>query len=291
MIRALAVALCVLVPLAAQAQDDASLLAPLTPSKPKAKAHPKHDDLDVIAPLGKPAAGHATRLSVRAPKAAQVEVDGKSWGVAPVAEHAISPGTHELAVTRPGFAPYHRRFVVRRGKHLILSATLQPVSGVLAVRSEPPGADVSVDGEPVGKTPVTGRELKPGNYELRVHAPGFMEDVSRIAMRAGEETSVDRRLVPAPKVSQGPRVVSLAPRVTQTGPSAPEPVAAVAPVTTEAQAEPSTPWFKRWYVWAGAGAVVAAVAVGVAASSGTKIGGPPTPTSVCGGPCDGVLTP
>lgn len=282
MIRSLALAVCLLSPLLAQAQDDASLLAPLTPHHGKShKKHHRHrSDLDELAPLNLP-----TTLSVEIPgnvEGAQVSVDGKPWGQAPIARHAVTPGAHQVSVTRPGFAPFSKRVVVRMGDRARVSAELQAVSGVLTVRSEPPGAQVSLDGAPLGVTPLAQRAVKPGSYELRLHAPGFMDDVARIELRAGRDVVVERTLIPVPR-SDRPVQVSLAPAG-----SAAEPM----PEVAEDEVEPPTPWFKRWYVWAGAGAVVAAAAVGLAASSGgTTVGAPPSPTTVCGGPCAGVLTP
>jgi len=284
MIRSIALVLSLALPFAAYAQDDASLLAPLAPHPTKSHRHrhKSHNDLDQLAPLNLP-----TTLTVDVPgvDGAKVTVDGKAWGSAPIQRRALRAGAHRIRITRPGFAPYSRRVVVRSGDRARVAATLKAVSGVLTVHSTPAGADVSLDGEVIGVTPVDQKKVKPGSFELRLHAPGFMDDVSRVALTLGQDTVVDRKLEPVPTPhTDRPVQVSLAPTV------APEP----GPLPTEhyTEVEEPTAWYKHWYVWAGAGAVVAAAAVGIAASSrGTTVGGPPEAASVCGGACDGVLTP
>jgi hypothetical protein len=292
MIRSLVLALCLALPLSAFAQDDASLLAPLAPHPTKShrkKPKHRHNDLDQLAPLNLP-----TTLTVNVPgvEDAQVVVDGKDWGTAPVNGRKVRPGAHRIRVSRPGFAPFKRRVVVRTGDRAHVAARLRPVAGVLTVRSTPPGAEVSLDGERLGPTPLVQKVLKPGSYELRLRMEGFMNDLSRVALRAGQDTVIARTLVAVPKplpVAEAkpvdrPVQVALSPTV------APEP----GPLPTEqyAEVEPPKAWYQHWYVWAGAGAVVAAAAVGLAASSGgTTVGAPPLAASVCGGACDGVLTP
>jgi hypothetical protein len=56
----------------------------------------------------------------------------------------------------------------------------------------------------------------------------------------------------------------------------------------EVEESASQPWFKRWYVWAGVGAVVTAAAVGtVMATQKSSL----SQNDVCGGTCDGALYP
>ena len=300
MIRTCLLALALLLPAAAHAQDD-DLLAPLAPKPTQAKKHhhrkshrksqpapaptpaPQQnpapaDDLSVLAPLQLP-----TALGVRVGEGlsrAEVFVDGMSWGFAPIAPKEISPGPHRVVVKRPGFAEFSKTVQLRPGKKLQLSAELEPVSGVLAVKTTPEGADVLIDGKTVGRTPVADLLLPPGSYELRVRHLGFMDDVSRIAVRAGRDYPIDLALVAQPHENDRPTQVALAPTST---PSTALPGTPVA----EAEAEAPKPWYNHWYVWAGVG-VVAAAAVGIAAASGGG-GSPISAQSVCGGSCDAVL--
>jgi hypothetical protein len=46
------------------------------------------------------------------------------------------------------------------------------MTGGLSVRSDPPGARVTIDGQARGTTPVTLRELPPGEHEVVLEAGG-----------------------------------------------------------------------------------------------------------------------
>jgi hypothetical protein len=73
-----------------------------------------------------------------------------------------------------------------------------PQVGWLTILSTPSGADVSIDGEAAGVTPVTGRELGAGSHSLRVTQPGYQPYQSSVSIRAGEQASADATLTPIP---------------------------------------------------------------------------------------------
>src|SRR6478672_11733431 len=55
----------------------------------------------------------------------------------------------------------------------------------LIVSSEPTGASVTVDGSPMGRTPLTLRDLAPGTHQIAVAAPGRLTQTRTIDLRAG----------------------------------------------------------------------------------------------------------
>jgi hypothetical protein len=266
---------------AAPVQPPASPAAPApTPAPapgPAAKSSGTEDELQELAPLELP-----TTMSIHVAggvKDAQVSVDGENWGKAPISSHPLKPGEHRIVIRRPGFADYSRTVQVAPGARGQVNAMLEATAGVLAITSVPPGADVTIDGRAVGQTPLPQVTLPPGSYELRVRHQGYMDDVSRLAVRAGRDYPIELTLVPNP-ASDRPTAVALVPQ--NTGNEA---------VTGEVShvAEP-TPWYKHWYVWAGVGVVAAGAAVAVAASSGTK-GSAISSSTVCGGSCAAVINP
>lgn len=69
--------------------------------------------------------------------------------------------------------------------------------GTLAVTSNVPGADVSVDGRPVGRTPVNVR-LGPGRHQVRVTRQGYIQQEPHwVEVAAGETTLYEVKLYPA----------------------------------------------------------------------------------------------
>ena len=322
--RARLLCLALLLPAVAFAQDD-DLLAPL-PAKPKVhrkrthshrhvkrKAHeaaiaapapvakpapaptpptpaatapgstpapaPKGGDEDLLelAPLELP-----TTLSVHVAggvKDAEVLVDGADWGHAPVNAHSLPPGEHRVTIRRPGFADFTRVLTLKAGARGQVNAILDPTAGVLSIASEPSGAEVTVEGRPIGQTPLPQVLLPPGSYELRVRHPGYMDDVSRVAVRAGRDYPIDLKLVPN---ATSPAQVALAPKNAGNE--------AISGGEVSETVSTPKPWYKRWYVWAGVGAVAAGAAVGIAAASGGQSGSPIAASTVCGGTCSAVLS-
>jgi hypothetical protein len=73
----------------------------------------------------------------------------------------------------------------------------QEAKGTLVVEATVPGASVTIDGEPVGESPVA-RSLKPGKHQIRVVSPGFYP-VERLAgVEPGRTTRDVVRLVAIP---------------------------------------------------------------------------------------------
>ncbi|MBF5044284.1 MULTISPECIES: PEGA domain-containing protein [Myxococcaceae] len=285
--------------------DDDGLLAPLTPAKKPARAaapHPKaapapaapaaEDDDELIAPL----VTRPTFLRVRLPaglKGARLLVDGDDAGALPGAEVSVRPGTHHVLVRRPGYRDFSTRVRTPEGKTTEVGAQLVAVAGVLAVGADVPGARVRIDGKAAGTAPLADVVLTPGAHEVVVSREGYFEERSRLSVKAGRDYRVDAQLRPdgslpvaasdRPEAAAAGGAIALAPRALPQEPAA----GALAP--TPSLAAPA-PWFKRWYVWAGVGAVATAAVVGtVAATHGGGTAQPFTPGEVCGGNCDAVL--
>jgi hypothetical protein len=258
---------------------------PVTSKKPAPVASPE-DDLFVPIPAAK------TELLVKllgGVKGARLFLDNKDMGVLPVAALPVEPGEHTLVVRRPGFAEFTRRITVEAGKSREVSVALDAVAGVVSVSADVPGAHVSVNGQPRGQVPLTGLELKPGSHEIVVSREGFLPEVNKLAIRAGRDYTIDAHLTPNAVASVDRPERTEPPSIIPNPPSAMDPV--VPSLTERQQPEVSEdrPWFKRWYVWAGVGAVVAAAAAGTVVATQGGAAKPLTPDQVCGGPCDGTL--
>lgn len=120
-----------------------------------------------------------------------------------------------------------------------------PPASSLLVAVNVDEATVAVDGEQVGTSPVGAVEVEPGRHVVDVTRDGFSDARSSIEVGRGEDARLDVRLDPSPGN------VALLEQDAALG--AEDGVAA----------GPADPWYTRWYVIAGAGAVVAAVIVGV----------------------------
>ncbi|MBF0227940.1 MAG: PEGA domain-containing protein [Desulfobacterales bacterium] len=66
--------------------------------------------------------------------------------------------------------------------------------GELEVKSEPKGAEVYVNGESKGLTPLKLENLKPGSYEIKISKEGYEEYSGSVSVVGSKTASVDRNL-------------------------------------------------------------------------------------------------
>ena len=105
--------------------------------------------------------------------------------------------------------------------------------GSIAVDADQPGAAVSLNGEAAGKTPLLApvKVRAPATYKLKVEKSGFVAFQARVDVLPDANVEVHATLVRESK---------------------------------------EVPWFKRWYVWAIVGGVVAAGGAATAIYFGTR---------------------
>lgn len=114
------------------------------------------------------------------------------------------------------------------------------LTGTLTLACDPPPSDVIVDGRIVTLGPARDVQLSRGPHHVRVQAPGFVSREIDVVVPGGgsvapECTMARMTLQPVPGLGLGFGANG--------GP-------------TRGEEPRSTPWYGRWYTWAGAGAVV-----------------------------------
>ncbi len=94
---------------------------------------------------------------VSEPPGAEVELDGRPLGPAPLLLPDVEPGKHALRCSLAGYVDRTARFEVKPGSTTTVRVRLEPLKpapGTLQVRSVPPGAGIYVDSRYAGTTPV-----------------------------------------------------------------------------------------------------------------------------------------
>jgi len=122
---------------------------------------------------GAPREGEGELVVQSRPVAARVSVDGEERGVTPLTLKLPS-GAHVLEVQSGKSEPRVIPLTIRAGVQTAQYIELQNVAmtGGLDVRSDPPGARVTIDGQNRGTTPVTIRDLAPGDHQVALEAGG-----------------------------------------------------------------------------------------------------------------------
>lgn len=98
-------------------------------------------------------------------------VDGQPRGLLPTRLPDLAPGEHTWRVEAPKFEPSEGRFEFVEGRNYLFDVQLQPSAGIFVVRSTPEGAEVRLDGKPVGRTPLRLTDVPLGVHGVEVHHP------------------------------------------------------------------------------------------------------------------------
>ena len=129
---------------------------------------------------------------------AKLWVDGKELKSLPSSAVTVSVGVHEIIVRRRGFIDFVQRVELKEGNIQEISATLQPVAGVVSVQADVPGAQISMDGSPMGGVPMRDALVPPGNHTFVIEKDGYLSDTLQVAIGAGKDYSLNAHLQPAP---------------------------------------------------------------------------------------------
>ena len=123
------------------------------------------------------------------PPGADILVDGESAGTTPATVEIIQ-GESQLVLQLTGFAPWEKSLELTAGQPVQLGTiALLPASGVLELTSVPSGANVTLDGEFQGQTPLS-LEVSPGrSHRLAVFKPGYRRHNGSVELPAAGRDS------------------------------------------------------------------------------------------------------
>ncbi len=127
---------------------------------------------------------------------AEVFIDGALAGKVPQ-EKRLGEGDHPVVVRLTGFKQYEQTVKVEAGKTITVTADLKAV-GRLRILSTPVGATVTINGLPVGKTPLD-TEVEVGETVLRIDMPGFTPFEQTMTIEGGKTSTISRELAIAGK--------------------------------------------------------------------------------------------
>jgi hypothetical protein len=119
------------------------------------------------------------QLSVdSAPQGAQVQVDGKSdpsW-VTPFALTNLLPGQHSITTSKTGYSSDTRTIEVTSGNRTTASIRLAQLVATLVVKSDPPGANIFVDGHDTNTKTPGQVSVDKGPHVVLVRLPGYLDE-------------------------------------------------------------------------------------------------------------------
>ncbi len=99
------------------------------------------------------------------------------------AEFSLAPGRHLVTLRCEGFRTEHRTVVIDDGGRISLNVELARITGILIAASDPPGAEVTVDGVSYGTTPALVTALPLGTYRLTFALAGYKTKTVEVSVK------------------------------------------------------------------------------------------------------------
>lgn len=158
-----------------------------------------------LEPIADRMAGTEAGLASRAEKAstrlmimsqtdgATVSLDGQAAQKTPLAAE-VKPGPHQVRIQADGYRPDVRNVLAVEGTLVPVDVTLQELPAMLAVGG-PSGAEVSVDGRPVGRLPMNAPvPVPPGRHLVVISKGGHQSYAEELTFKRAERRTIDEPL-------------------------------------------------------------------------------------------------
>jgi hypothetical protein len=139
--------------------------------------------------------GRIAEITIECNVPATIEVDNVEAAKAPLAGPLkLAGGSHIVGAIAAGYTPQRKQVTVAGGSKSSLQFALTPMEGTLAhlaLKSRLPGADVKLDGELVGHTPLTSSlTLMPGKHKIELSRSGYHAASTELSLGDGASGEV-----------------------------------------------------------------------------------------------------
>jgi hypothetical protein len=135
----------------------------------------------------------------------EVFIDGASVGRAPIERNDLPPGRHYVVAHKAGFSEFKAEVELEAGKGRELAIDLR-ASGSLRVITAVAGADVYLDGNPVGRTPLTLDNVPVGDHLVELKMRDFVDARETVRVEGGAQRIVQADLQP---IQRGPTAADI----------------------------------------------------------------------------------
>jgi serine/threonine protein kinase len=165
------------------------------------------------------------------PSSALIMIGSDTIGLTPINDHLIQSGEYLLKIKKNDYYSIDTTIILQPGNNQNLSFALKPaekneniiksisksksetklpnntivndrvttklvINAQVTINSEPGGANVWINGQSRGKTPLRIADLSPGNYQLTVKKDGFTEYSDKIILKSGQQDAYLANLAP-----------------------------------------------------------------------------------------------
>jgi hypothetical protein len=118
-----------------------------------------------------------------------VYIDGWQSGITPTIISEILPGNHQLTLSSRGYDNWSNIVSVGSGRMSAVNAELvaaKEITGSLAVITDPPGAEIFIDGDFKGLSPLTVPGISPGIHAVLLTLKEYANTTTNISITGGQ---------------------------------------------------------------------------------------------------------
>lgn len=134
------------------------------------------------------------------PNGGKLEINGQDAGYVPT-RLDLSPGTYDYKVVKEGYEPLTGKVTIPNGGNPLINDAMTEATGRFVVESNPKGADVYLNGEKMGVTPLEFDGVEAGVHKVALIKPGAGMVVREVDTRDGSVGEVSARLKDGTKVT------------------------------------------------------------------------------------------
>ena len=139
----------------------------------------------------KPLYGYLSVLNT--PEGALVKVDGKILGKTPLKKKKLKVGKIQVSLTASNYKSKLYSVVIRNNKEHIIIDILEPLPAKIIIKTEPPGADIYIDGKHSGKTfggfisKSKTIAVYPGKHKIKLKLANYKRIKFNVKLKPGEK--------------------------------------------------------------------------------------------------------
>ena len=137
------------------------------------------------------------------PSGADIYLDGKYQGTTPKTISDVISGDHKIELKKSGYEDWSAPVSVKADETDSVSAGLRPETeiqetGYISITSEPPGAEIYLDGKYQGTTPMTLSDVISGDHKIKLKKSGYEDWSYSVSVKADETEYVSAELISPP---------------------------------------------------------------------------------------------
>jgi len=122
------------------------------------------------------------------PQGAVLFLDGENRGVTSISIPYLPEGSHILKFSSPGYQNLTTQVVVQEDAITEVNISLSSVNGTVLVNSTPTGAEIFIDGNRAGISPILIADLVSGNHTLEARKSGYNATTQEARVIGGHMT-------------------------------------------------------------------------------------------------------